>query len=458
MTPSDCLKNVSSAVKLTPRSHLTQLMCDTGHTRDEGLPAAARRRLSCPRRLSALVAFACCCLPAKLGAQVPLAPDPAEAAPIHFGTVSVAPGFALSSGYDSNIDQSEFPVKDYETYAVPQVKVYWRTQRLKVTGNAAQEFIHLQHNSKDSEVNWRVGGSVEYVGGAFEAQVTWDHPRTNARPTGYEIGAKSLRIENEYTFSTRTRLGARTTVTTSFNHTGISYDADAIYFGTSLQQELNRQTNGLNGSLHYAITPLTSLAASAEVSRDRFVYSPERNGNSVKFLGGANIATPALIVGNAYVGYREFRSPQSGAIGFAGAVWTANLLYLPPSGAIARIRLDRDVNFSFDPSLAYYLLTTLDGVYSRKFGRSWYGTVFGNRSRLDYREAGLPGSLGRVDTYNELGVEAGYLIGRWTRVGLSSDYLRKVGGAPFTGWRVVTLLTYGNGDLQRLDRPIPFTQ
>jgi hypothetical protein len=169
--------------------------------------------------------------------------------------------------------------------------------------------------------------------------------------------------------------------------------------------------------------------------------------------------SPAILQGDVWVGYRSFHSPTSGAADFHGAVAYGTLVFAPPSGAAVSLRLQRDIEFSFDKSLAYYVSTSVNVTASLPLSNLWRLQGFGATTTLDYRPAGstLPGPLQRV---NEFGGAIGFNLGAVTVVGVSTEWAQAIGAQGWKELRVVAFLTYGSahGAYQRLDRPIPFSR
>jgi hypothetical protein len=90
--------------------------------------------------------------------------------------------------------------------------------------------------------------------------------RTNARPTGFEIGERSLRLEQMFDVGSELRAGDKLSFTVGAVWNRINYDAADIYQDSSLKEKLNRDTNVLLGQVGYRLTPL---------AEDELVIRPE---------------------------------------------------------------------------------------------------------------------------------------------------------------------------------------
>ncbi len=395
---------------------------------------------------------------ATLAQSIDAEPNPADEARFQYGSFAFTPGVVFSTGYDSNISREPGGVSDYETYAVPQAEAFYTAGKARFNSQAAAEFVHLQEHSNESANNWAYNFGFRLADNPFRPYVSYSARRTNARPTGFEIGERSLRVENQFNAGASTWLTDRFSVTGGANWNRINYDASAVYQDSSLQEKLNRDTNVYVGGVGYLITPLTSFSANVDFIQDRFVYSPERDGDSLRIMGGMEFSKLAWFVGNGYVGYRHFTSKASGVADFNGWVANGHLSHVSAGGDILTLHFGRDVQFSFDTSLGYFVQTGFDGNYNKRLWDRIELMTFGGYSALDYRYAGLPGGLGLVDHYFSAGGGLGYRIQQRIRIGTTFEHVEKTGEQAYTATRIIFFMTYGSGRYLRLDRPIPFEQ
>jgi hypothetical protein len=417
-------------------------------------PARRSRRAS-PLAWSCLGLLAGLALASPAHAQVSDS-DPAETARVHLGRFSFTPAVVCSTGYDSNPYREPGRGSTWESYAIPQVEGWLSdgTNRLAFWG--AAETVHF--SNMVGATNWQAGGRFERAGTTFRPYVNYNLRNTNANPTGFEVGKKSMRIEGDLSANLDVRLG-QVSLSLLGRSTNTNWAADAIYQTSNLRESLNRRSSAFGAGIGYALTPLTSIEFTAQATRDRFVYSPLRDGDGVLLLTGVNMSSPAVIQGNAWVGWRTFHSPTDGAADFNGPVAYGSLIYSSPSGGALSFRLSRDREFSYDKSLAYYVSTSLNLTGILPLSTSWRATSFVATTTLNYRAAGTVGQ-GPLQRVNEFGGALGYNVGQVSVVGVTAEWARALGSQGWREVRVVAFLTYGSerGSYQRLDRPIPFSR
>ena len=285
-------------------------------------------------------------------------PDPTEGARVKYGPIAFTPAIVFSTGYDTNVYREPTGFADYETFAVPQIEAWWKQPGFRARGFGAVELVHFRTNP--GATNTQAGASIERLRSTVRPHFTFNHRRTNANPTGFEVGYKSLRLENSLIGGANINFSPRSELRATARSVVTSWDADAIYQSSNLREKLNRTTNSVSGGFAYKLTPLTAIGATTDVTGDRVMYSPERDGDTVRVSSIVEFAKPALLFGSAQVGYQHFTSPASGAANFDGIVGSANIGYGAPDGTLIKFYLNRDTQYLFDTSLAYYVLSSLN--------------------------------------------------------------------------------------------------
>jgi len=411
----------------------------------EGLRDFARHRWG-QRAVAVLIALGLSSLCAR--AQTA---NPAETAQQHLGPFAFNPGFVLSTGYDTNAYREAGAQADVETYAVPQLDGWLSLGRLRTNLFGAIELVRFAHSN--GARNHQFGARNEWQGTRLMPYVDFTSKHTNANPTGFEVGRKSMRIENDVKSGLRTALGARVFASAFYRLTKTNWDADAVYQTSSLREKLNRTDKAIGATLEVALTPLTTVRLVGDTNTSDFVYSPIRNGSGYRVGPGVTIRGPAAIVGSADVAVRSFTSHTSG-VNFKGIVSDVMLSRAFPSGTFLAFRFDRDLQFSYDPSLKYFIGRSLELTAIQALGDRFSVQAFMALHNLTYNVA-EPGSV-PINNVHEYGVAVGRRLGRAMRIGMSAESAAAGGNQPWDELRVTAFLTYGLGGFQRLDRPIPF--
>jgi len=135
--------------------------------------------------------------------------------------------------------------------------------------------------------------------------------------------------------------------------------AAKVMAGVSLAEQLNSTTDIAAGGARLRLTPFTSIVALAEVQRDRFESSPEKDADSLRIAPYVEFDNGAAVVGRARAGYRAFRPVHSSVAGYDGPVASVTLGLRVLDRLRGRLDGGRDVRFSYDPFQPFYLETGL---------------------------------------------------------------------------------------------------
>ena len=385
-----------------------------------------------------------------------LAQDPAESARVRLGRFAFTPAVWSTAGYDSNVEgESEEPKGDYIVVVVPQLETWLDLGRARLSTLGVYEFFTYQELEPTKTFVHFNSVSFSVPGVRFEPEAFYSHRNTYARPTGFEVGARSRRIEDEVSAGINWDMTARMGLSARARYLDIDYDASAEYQGSNLRESLNRRTSSGIFGVSRELTPLTSMSVSLDVTADRFVYSPERDGDSVRLYGGVSFLSPALFTGSAMLGYRRFESPYSADLNFEGVVAAVQLMYARESRTMFDIQLYREPFFSYAESLGYYWMNSAAAGVVQALSEKWEARVFGAYRFLDYVQ-NSPESQNAGNTIRtDVGGGLSWRMGPFTRFGMNYEYTVSTGATAFREWRLVGYIVYGTDRLKRLENPIP---
>jgi len=227
--------------------------------------------------------------------------------------------------------------------------------------------------------------------------------------------------------------------------------------GYPLNRGLNRTTTVGTASLRYALTPFTTLVMAADVVHERFEFSSFRDSDGFRLVPGVEFAPSALITGSAHVGFRLLRALTAGMPDYAGPVASVSLGYTLKENTRFAVGVRRDIEYSFEATQPYYLLTGVTGSVRQAVGGPWSVEVRASTQHLDYQTIDstlLPGlgstdlqtRAGRVDIVRSYGGGVGYTLGPSTLLGVNVDYSTRHSEfdvRQYQGLRVGGSLTYG---------------
>jgi Putative beta-barrel porin 2 len=377
-------------------------------------------------------------------------PDPAKVR-VRIGPLWMNPTVSLTNfGIDQNVfnePDSASPKQDLTLTATPNTDVWIRVGPSWVDGSVKEELVWYQTYATERAANsmYRIGWKLPLNRLAFDVGGSYANVRD--RP-GFEIDARSLRIETTVNGSVEVRTLSKTFFGARAERLRTNFDKDAVFLTSNLHTELNHVTTNTGFFVRHQLTPLTSVMVTASRIQDRFDFSSLRDSDSN--IGAVSLTFDpfALIKGSLTVGYRDFRPSAAGLADFRGLTTAVNLSYTATEMTKFSVKANRDIEYSFDTDQPYYLLTGVEGSIAQQvFGPVDVAGRLGFQS-LAYRDrAGAVVTVAdRVDRVRTYGVGVGYHLSRDLRVGVNVDRSQRdsdVAHRQYAGLRIGTAVTYG---------------
>ena len=231
----------------------------------------------------------------------------------------------------------------------------------------------------------------------------------------------------------------------SGSRTNIAFDQKETFLGVALASALNRRTDTERLQLRYELTPLTTLVVNSDAIQDRFEFSRTRNGDSIRIVPGFEFKPFALISGTVAVGVRHFNALNEALPDYNGVVANVDAKYVL-SATQVRLRIGRDLDFSYEDANPYYTATSAELELTERLNRTWDVVGKGAWQTLAYRQVEPLPAVGRTETGRGYGLGVGYRLGETFRLGVDAIYSmrRSVEAArQYDGLRVGASVSYG---------------
>lgn len=370
----------------------------------------------------------------------------ADTARIHLGPVGLKPRISLDRiGLDTNVNNDpDQPQRDFMIGLVPGVDSFLPIGRGLLTGKTSYELQYYQHRAGDRAANLSQSARFDLGLARFIPYVTTDYLSTNRRPS-LEIDARVHQTTKAFGAGATARIGGRTNLVTSFNHS--TYAADHQIFGeVDLADVLGRRTDLIAVSLDHALTPLTTFAVSSSVQHDRFPASPLRSSDIVTLAPSLTFKPSALLSGHASVGFTRFKPLDPEVPTFTGLTAGVDLAYVWRDWTRFNIHVDRNTSYSFEKDAPYYVLTGFQFGVSQNLRSKFDLLGLFGRQYLDYQQivstTVAPRRQDRTVTYGS-GLQ--YRLSEDSRVGFTVEYDRRMSpieGRQYDGYRFGGTVTY----------------
>jgi hypothetical protein len=386
-------------------------------------------------------------------AQSFAAPGSKPAEPtLTFGPLGLTPKLALRHvGIDSNVfNDPHNPSRDVVAIVVPGADASMRVGPARLASRTLAEWNHFHKLTEQRSVNLTQHGRVDLDLARFVPYVEAGYLRSRHRPN-LEIDARVLQKSRTLAAGVLITLGPRTSLDVGMRRAHVDF-GDPSHGSLFLATRLNRDTSQVAIETRVALSALTTLIFTGQHRRDRFEFDTVRDSDNLVIAGGIEMKTSALLSGTASVGIRRLDARSAITPDHADVVAAMRVRYVLREQTRFNLRLDRDVDYSFDAEWPYFVATSALLEVKQAVGFVWDVVVRGGRSELAYRRflAGgieAPTDAGdRRDHFVTVGLGAGRHLGDDVRVGVDVNRDRRqspVLGRSYSGYRVGGSVTYG---------------
>jgi hypothetical protein len=241
------------------------------------------------------------------------------------------------------------------------------------------------------------------------------------RPSA-EIDARSRRVESRGAVGVDLVVTPRLSVEVAAFRSSFDYDQDSEFFGRSLRGALARKADGVGLGLRYKLTPKTTLDLVGSQWKDRFDVAFEKNTDSFSVVPGLEFSPRALVSGRARLGVRWLRTRDDAKPDYTGLVAAMDLSYTLQGATTLNLIWDRDVAYSYQPNLPFYLAKSVTGRIRRQIAGRVDAIATVRRVAYDYRigeAVAHDGDRGRDDVTGNYSLDVGYRLSRTARVGVA---------------------------------------
>ena len=238
-----------------------------------------------------------------------------------------------------------------------------------------------------------------------------------------DIDLRARHVDNDLSGGAAFDAAASLSLEAAIRHSRTRFDGDAFFLGQRLQDTLDSDTMVQSLTARYRHSSLTTLGLRFENQADRFVWSPVRDTDSFRLMGGVEFRPRAIVNGTAWIGYRRFAPTAAVLPSHAGVVSQLALSYTLLGATTFGVRYDRDYQFAYEVLTPYFIQHNIDLHVRRALGGPFDLLATVGRHRYGYQpqldQSPSPGR--RVDTTDSMGLNVGYRIGR-TRAGVGVSY------------------------------------
>jgi Putative beta-barrel porin 2 len=366
-------------------------------------------------------------LPALLAASAAAAQDPPPRDPLDDTTVRLGPvGFTplltlRDIGRDNNVfNEASNPKSDFTATVSPRLDVMAHPGPLLLTLSTTSDYVYYQ--TYTSERGWNLGSTVraDFTFGPVKPFITASGGNSKDR-INREIDARAEHRDRAYGAGVRVQIAEPLFVSVEARQRTTTFDEDETFRGESLAASLNEKMEAIDGTVGFALTPLTSLSVVVTEQRDRFDLSSDRDSDTLKIMPTVTFSPLAILSGSAAFGYRQFITLSPLVPDYHGFVATLTLSTTVHEKHRFETTFGRDVQYSYEQDTVYYVETGVQGTWTWQVAGPFDIRLTGSRSRLLYESPALTAGNDE-DVAFTYGGGVSYRLREHLRVGVNADW------------------------------------
>lgn len=379
-------------------------------------------------------------------AQTP-PPGGDERPTLTLGPVELRPRLILHSiGVDNNVfNEADNPKRDFTFGTQPDIEFTVKPGPLKVVWLVGTDYIWYKDYASERTLSRSSNLNVDLTLRAFRPFFNFSIADTSSRPSP-EIDARARRYPRTFAAGATVKVATRTTLGFKWADGRERYEEDEQFRGQDLAATLNNDSKTLEGSVAFELSPLTTFSVIAGRDELTFEPAPLRNSTSMRVYPTLTFNPAGVINGTASIGYKTFDGDDPAMPDYTGLAMNGSVSVVFGQRYRVESRFTRDVQYSYEEALPYYVLTGVRGTLSTQLTNLLDFRVTAGQERMRYEayaDAGSPGT----DRQRVLGGGIGFRIGDRKRLVIQAEFTERDSPRDrlreFTNHRIFGTVTWG---------------
>lgn len=376
--------------------------------------------------------------------------DERPAGSFTLGRVSFTPAASLSHlGVDTNVFSSDTDRKSDFTFTLqPRLDALLRFGRLRVRAGGGADYVYFRKYADERSLRPVGHGEIELgIAQRSSAYLRQDTIFMRDAVNG-EIDRRVSSRQTQSKAGVSLGVTRRLRVNGAVSDDRLRFDRGEIFHGVPLDRTLNRETRGVDGSVEYAATSVTSALFSTRVWQDIFANMSSRNQTASEYVAGVAFKPRALFAGHASAGVRVSSAANGITPTYTGAVASVDLQYTLHDATQFVFSFEHSSDFSFDAAYPYYRLNRYAGIVRRRLFGPTEAAAGAELQRRTYEPltSSTASSGGDASTVRYQAL-FDVRVMRRARVGVEANYYVQLEGrhvpAEYAGLRLGVTASYG---------------
>jgi hypothetical protein len=378
---------------------------------------------------------------------------PPEAAQIQFGPLSLYPSLQIvDAGLDENVfNDGTAPQSDYTLTVASRVLAAVRLGSNELLFQSGNDYVWFREFASERSSNATYAMRFNLSASRFKPFIGAERIRTRARRTP-EIDARARRVDRTVLGGLAFALTPRTSIAASARFDESRYEDGERFRGVELDEALNRSGRGGDFGVRYAVTALTTLTVAAAYEEQIFKRSHLRDAKRYSIGPTIEFSPEAAIRGRVIAAVERFTPVDPTLAERTGLAYQAVLNWSLYGRTTFDLGAGRNISYSYLDTEPYYLLTNIRLAVAQPLLGRLELYAGGDWDHMAYRWGlGATGPLGETDrVVTMLGGTAGVGVnlgrGFRVRVGVEKTRRRSAEDAiqNFDRTRILSTMTIGS--------------
>ena len=363
------------------------------------------------------------------------------------GPVELRPRLVVHSiGVDSNVfNEAENPKSDFTVGVQPDLEVTARRGPARIVWTTTADFLWYREYTSERTASRGTSLNLDLTLNVFKPFFNVSLADTSSRPSP-EIDTRAHRRPRTLAAGATVKLGTRTHAGAKVAAGQERYEEDQFFRGQNLAETLNSDSRTVEGSFGIELSPLTTFSIIGGRDEVTFERQPLRNSTSVRVYPTLTFNPAGVINGTASIGYKTFEGDDPSLPDYRGLAMHGSVSVLLGQRFRVESRFTRDVQYSYEEALPYYVLTGVRATLATQLTNLLDVRVTGGHEGMRYRayDGGVsPGT----DRQRVVGGGIGVRIGDRKRVVIQAELIERDSSRAhtreFENHRIFGSLTWG---------------
>lgn len=371
--------------------------------------------------------------------------DPADTARVRLGPLFLQPNFGLKNvGIDNNVfNDAANPQRDWTGTVSLGMLAGLRFGQARLTMKTTTDYVYYANFVDERAIDGNSRYQFEIRNPRIRPWIAYEKAKTHER-AGFEIDSRAGRAVPLYEVGVEAKLGFRLSTRLIGRQRKVEYQTEEGFRGVKLADTLDAKYEEGAVQVLYEVSPLSSLRASAEMSRVRFDKATIRDADDRAIYLGLEGRRDAGMEGTVDLGWKERKAVDPRAPSFSGVVARGTGAIVFAEQVRVAFAVDRDTQWSYEEAYTFYVQSGAATTITWRPFQRFDIEATGRHYWLDYEQGLDERAVLRTDKVYSFGGGVGIFLRGYpgTRLGIGVEQAARESVLDDRDYRTLRYLTH----------------